>query len=81
MMRRVQIGVDAAIALRRDPIKLAGSEPPGFREVALLMGALFIVVLIHAFQRASIDQKRLESAFRTRHGCQDSDSQVNRSNE
>jgi hypothetical protein len=32
---RMQIGVDTAIALRRDPIELAGSEAVGFRQVFL----------------------------------------------
>ena len=57
---RVQIGLDTAIALRRDPIKLVGGEAFGFGKVALLVGTLLIVMLIQAFEWAAIDEKRLE---------------------
>ena len=43
---RVQIRSYPAIALRRDSIKLAGSEPLGFAQMAKISGALLVVVLV-----------------------------------
>ncbi len=76
---RVQIGSNPAIALRRNAIKLAGSEPLRFCEVPLMAGTLLVVVLIQALKGTAIDQKRLESLLRTRHGCQGIDPLEHRS--
>ena len=49
--------------------------------LAKVSGALLVVVLVQALERAAIDEQRLEARLRAGHGCQGSDSQVYRSDE
>ena len=63
---RVQIRIHATVTLRRDPIKSVGSETVGFRQAALIIRTLFVVVLIDALERAAIDEQRLRSRLRAR---------------
>ena len=41
-----------------------------------MISALFVIVLVQVFERAAIDQKRLEARFRRGHSGQDIDPQV-----
>ena len=49
---RVQIAVDPAIALRRDPIQLWRGEPVLVAQAALVRCALLVVELVEAFPGA-----------------------------
>ena len=72
----MQIGVDTAVALRRHPIKLTGGEAFGFGQKFLMVGALFIVILIHTFEWTAVDEKRLEAVLQRGHGGQGVHSEV-----
>lgn len=61
---RVQIRIHATITLRRNPIKLAGSETVSFRQATLIVRTLFVVVLIDALKRATIDEQWLKARLR-----------------
>ena len=63
---RVQIRIHAAITLRRNPIKLAGSEAVGFCQATLIVRTLFVIVLIDALERAAIDEQWLKTRLRAR---------------
>lgn len=60
----VQIRIHATITLRRHPIKLAGSETIGFYQATLVVRTLFVVVLIDALERATIDEQWLKTRLR-----------------
>ena len=53
---RVQITVDPAIALRRDPIQMVRGETVLMAQAALVRCALFIVKLVEAFEGLAADQ-------------------------
>jgi hypothetical protein len=60
---RVQIGVDAAIALRRDAVQLARSETVLFGQTTLMAGAVLVVVGIEVLERASVDEEWSETGI------------------
>src|SRR5258708_30199455 len=60
---RVQVGVDTAITLRRDLIKLARGKTLLFGKVLLMMCSVFVVVVIATFDRLSIHQTWDKSRF------------------
>ena len=74
---RVQVMHDAAIALRRDPIQLARGVSVRFGKIFLRVGALFVVILIAAFDRLAADQSRDETRFVRSESGQHAHAQVN----
>ena len=70
----MQIGVDAAIALRRDAVSLARGTAGLCGERALVFGTLLVVVGVEMLEGATIDELWHEPWFVAGHSRQRIDS-------